>query len=57
VEAPLDLVAEEIEPIADVVARQRARADRMLREDPQFTAVRSHQLISLKGNGSDDSND
>jgi hypothetical protein len=31
--APLDLVAEEpIEPLADLVARQRARADAMLRE-------------------------
>jgi hypothetical protein len=28
-EAPLDLVAEPIEPLADVIARQRARADRM----------------------------
>src|SRR6516164_5061718 len=50
---PLDLVAERepTEPIADVVARQRARADRMLLEDPQFRAVRSHRAISLKGNG------
>jgi hypothetical protein len=31
---PLDLVAEPIEPIADVVARQRARADRMMLEPP-----------------------
>jgi hypothetical protein len=52
--APLELVAEEIEPLADVVARQRARADRMLLEDPQFLAVRS---ISLKGNGADDGSD
>jgi hypothetical protein len=53
---PLELIAEPIEPLADVVARQRARADRMMLEDPQFRAVRS---ISLKGNGSDggDSND
>jgi hypothetical protein len=56
VPAPLELVAEPIEPLADVVARQRARADRMLLEDPQFRAVRSYQAM-LKGNGSDDSND
>jgi hypothetical protein len=50
---PLDLVAEPIEPLASVVARQRARADRMLLEDPAFLAVRD-----FKGNGSDsDSND
>jgi hypothetical protein len=52
---PLDLVAEPVIPIAEVVRVQRARADKMLAEDPQFLAVRSHQLISLKGNGSDDS--
>jgi FtsZ-binding cell division protein ZapB len=57
VEAPLDLVAEEIEPIADVVARQRARADRMLLEDPAFVAVRNFRAISLKGNGADDGSD
>ena len=33
---PLELVAESVEPLADVVARQRARADRMLAEDPQY---------------------
>jgi hypothetical protein len=47
---PLDLIAEPVEPLADLVARQRARADRMMLEDPQFLAVRS---ISLKDNGSD----
>ena len=31
VEAPLDLVAEPVEPLAEVVRRQRARADKMLR--------------------------
>ena len=56
---PLDLVAEPVEPLADVVARQRARADRMLLEDPQFQALRnSGYLLEGKGNGSgDDSND
>jgi hypothetical protein len=33
---PLDLVAEPYEPLAVVVERQRARADRMLLEDPQY---------------------
>jgi hypothetical protein len=48
---PLDLVAEPTEPLADVVARQRARADRMLLEDPAFLAVRQ---VGFKGNGGDD---
>jgi hypothetical protein len=51
----LEQAAEEvIIPLADVVRMQRARADRMMLEDPQFQAVRSHRVISLKGNGSDD---
>jgi hypothetical protein len=58
VEAPLDLVAEPIEPLADVVTRQRARMERMWREDPQFRGLRSHRAIELKpnsnGSGSDD---
>jgi hypothetical protein len=56
VEAPLDLVAEPIEPLADLVTRQRARAERMWREDPQFRAVRGHRAIELKpnSNGSGD---
>jgi len=51
---PLELTAEPIEPLADVVRRQRARADRMLREDPQFRALRNSGYL-LEGNGSDDS--
>ena len=55
---PLDLVAEPVEPLADVVARQRARADKMMRDDPQFRALRSRQVIPLKPNGNgDDRND
>jgi hypothetical protein len=42
---PLELTAEVIEPLADVVARQRARCDRMIAEE-------SHQVISFRGNGS-----
>ena len=52
----IDATCEEIEPLADVVARQRARCDRMQREDPQFQALRnSGYLLEGKGNGSDDS--
>jgi hypothetical protein len=53
---PMDLVAEEYEPLAVLVERQRKRCDQMLADDPQFRAVRSHQAIELKpnGNGSDD---
>jgi hypothetical protein len=52
VEAPLDLVAEEVvEPLADVVARQRARAEKMLLEPP-YRVVDSQKS---NGNGNDDS--
>jgi hypothetical protein len=44
---PLELAAEPYEPLAVVVERQRARAERIAREDPFF---RSHPL--LEGNGS-----
>jgi hypothetical protein len=36
VEAPLELTAEPCEPLADVIARQRARADQMLLTDPRY---------------------
>jgi hypothetical protein len=48
---PLELVAEPIEPLADVVRRQRARADRMLREDPEFLAVGGACLLEGNGDG------
>jgi hypothetical protein len=51
VEPPLELVAEVIEPLADVVARQRARCDRMIAEE-QSQGLRSSGYL-LKGNGSD----
>ena len=52
VEAPLDLVAEPVEPLAEVVRRQRARADKMLREDPQYRDLpKSPILLSSAGNG------
>jgi hypothetical protein len=50
---PLDLVAEPIEPLADVVARQRARADRMLLEDPAFVAVRDFRGYGSDGDSSE----
>jgi len=56
---PMDLVAEPEESLADRVTRQRARADKMMASDPQFLALRNHQVIELKptgnanGNGSD----
>jgi hypothetical protein len=53
---PLDLVKEPDLPLAEVVRLQRARADKMWAEDPQFQALRnSGYLLEGKGNGSDDS--
>jgi hypothetical protein len=49
---PLELVAEPIEPLADVVARQRARCDEMQRSS-EFRRLASHQAIELKPNGDD----
>jgi hypothetical protein len=53
-EAPLELNAEPIEPLAEVVRRQRARADRMLLEPP-FSDL--PQVFSLRGNGNGDDDD
>jgi len=51
---PLDLVAEPPpEPLADLIARQRARCDRMLAERRQIRVLPSGQVIELGGNGSD----
>jgi hypothetical protein len=54
---PLELAAEPIEPLADVVARQRARADRMLLEDPRYRDLPKvfSSRPSGDGNGQDDS--
>ena len=58
VEAPLDLVAEPIEPLADVVRRQRARVERMEREAKQIRVLPSGQVLVLDerndGKGQDD---
>ena len=51
-EPPLDLVAEPYEPLADLIARQRARCDRMLAERRQIKVLPSGQVIELGGNGS-----
>jgi hypothetical protein len=48
----LELTAEpEPMPLAEVVRLQRARCDKMLREDPQFQALRDSGYL-LEGNGS-----
>ena len=48
---PLDLVGEEVEPLADLVARQRARAEKMLLEPPyRVLPIPSRS----NGNGGDD---
>jgi hypothetical protein len=61
VEAPLDLVAEPVEPLAEVVRRQRARADRMLLEDPQYQGLPKSPILlkpnSGNGNGDDSNQD
>ena len=54
---PLDLVAEEIEPLADLIARQRARVDRMQLEPPFSDLPKVFPLRSDangNGNGQDD---
>ena len=53
--AAIDATYEEvIEPLADVVARQRARADRMLLEAPEFRALADQLKPGGNGNGSGD---
>jgi hypothetical protein len=50
----LELAAEEeIEPLADVIRRQRARADRMMLEPP-FSDLPKVSPFRPNGNGSDD---
>ena len=49
---PLDLVAEEIEPLADLIARQRARVDRMQLEPP-FSDLPKVFPLRSDGNGDD----
>jgi hypothetical protein len=52
VEAPLELVAEEVEPLAVVVQRQRARADRILAL-PLEERERMVRGVVRDGNGQD----
>ena len=49
----IDSTCEEIEPLADVVRRQRARADRMLLEPP-FSDLPKVVPFRSNGKGSDD---
>jgi hypothetical protein len=48
---PLDLVAEEIEPLAQAVERQRARMDKLLSLPLE---ARSRLITGVGGNGQDD---
>jgi|SRR6516164_2081755 hypothetical protein len=50
----IDSTCEVIEPLADVVRRQRARADRMMLEPP-FSDLPKHFPLQSNSNGSDDS--
>jgi hypothetical protein len=50
---PLELTAEVIEPLADVVRRQRARCERMIAED-EAQGLRDSRGYYLQGNGSGD---
>jgi len=54
----VDATCEVIEPLADVVRRQRARADRMLAEQRNITVLPNGQVLVIddegnSGNGSD----
>src|SRR5262249_40477720 len=51
----LELVAEEYEPLAVVVERQRARADRMLLEDPKYRDL--PKVFSSRPNGDGNGDD
>jgi hypothetical protein len=55
--APLDLVAEEVIPLAELVEKQRKRADAMLRQPPFSNLPKHPQAITLKGNGRNDDGD
>jgi hypothetical protein len=52
--APLDLSCEVIEPLADVIARQRARCDRLQREVADAMQREMRVLVRPGSNGSDD---
>ena len=51
---PLELTAEPIEPLADVVRRQRARVERMIAEEEAQGLRDSRGFYLLKGNGQND---
>jgi hypothetical protein len=56
VDAPLDLVAEEYEPLAQLVERRRARQDRLCPQDlPPIDVVPIADGRRSNGNGSDGS--
>jgi hypothetical protein len=53
----IDATCEEIEPLADVVARQRARADRMMREMRNIQVLPNGQALLLEPNGDNGQDD
>ena len=55
--APLDLVAEPVIPLADLVRERRAYYDRMLREQRNIKVLPNGQVLVLDGNGSTGSDD
>jgi hypothetical protein len=54
--APIDATCEVVEPLADVVSRQRARADRMLLEPP-FSNLPKVVPFRSNGNGNGNGDD
>ena len=52
VEPAIDGTCEEYIPLAELVAKQRARCDRMLAERRQIKVLPNGQVIELGGNGS-----
>jgi hypothetical protein len=52
---PLDLVAEKIEPLAELVNKRRARQD--LLEPPHRVLSDGHTVVLFKGNGRNDGDD
>jgi hypothetical protein len=49
--APLDLPYEEVEPLATLVEKRRARQNLL---EPPYRVLPNHQVVLLKGNGSND---
>jgi hypothetical protein len=52
--APLELVAEEVIPLPQLVEERRARMIKMHAEDPQFQAVAKYHQVPFRSNGDGD---